>query len=169
MWAFKAEEVVKAAPNRTNTIVVQPTGNSKSLCYQFLPFATGGTAVVISPTLSLIHDQVEELCAKGITATYLCSTQNDTSIPAAISRGEFKVVYITPERMFPGGGCEPNPLFLSLASRGKLCLVAIDEAHCVFSWQSFRYVLKYRLPVYNLQVSNDSYLMCKPYSYVVFL
>ena len=55
--------------------------------------------MVISPTLSLIHDQVEELCAKGITATYLCSTQNDTSIPAAISRGEFKVVYITPERI----------------------------------------------------------------------
>ena len=101
---------MKAALNRTNTIVVQPTGNGKSLCYQFLPFATGGTAVVISPTLSLIHDQVEELCAKGITATYLCSTQNDTSIPAAISRGEFKVVYVTPERMFPGGGCEPNPL-----------------------------------------------------------
>ena len=132
------EEVVKAALNRTNTIVVQPTGNGKSLCYQFLPFATGGTAVVISPTLSLIHDQVEELCAKGITATYLCSTQNDTSIPVAISRGKFKLVYVTPERMFPGGGCEPNPLFQSLASRGKLCLVAIDEAHCVFSRQSFR-------------------------------
>ena len=54
------EEVVKAALKGTNTIVVQPTGNGKSLCYQFLPFATGGTAVVISPTLSLIHDQVEE-------------------------------------------------------------------------------------------------------------
>ena len=84
------EEVVKAALKGTNTIVVQPTGNGKSLCYQFLPFATGGTAVVISPTLSLIHDQVEELCAKGITATYLCSTQNDTSIPAAISRGKIE-------------------------------------------------------------------------------
>ena len=95
--------------------------------------------MVISPTLSLIHDQVEEFCGKGLTATYLRSTQNDTSIPAAISRGEFKVVYITPERMFPRDGCEPNPLFQSLASRGKLCLVTIGEAHCVFSWQSFRY------------------------------
>ena len=94
----------KAALNGTNTIVLQPTGSGKSLCYQLLPFATGRIAVAISPTLSLIHDQVEELCAKGITATYLCSNQNDTSIPAAISRGEFKVVYITPERMFPGSG-----------------------------------------------------------------
>ena len=96
---------MKAALKGTNTIVIQSTGNGKSLCYQFLPFTIGGTAIVISPTLSLIHDQVEELCAKGITTTYPCSTQNDTSIPAAITRGEFKVVFVTPERMPPGGGC----------------------------------------------------------------
>jgi len=70
----------------------------------------------------------------SIAATHLCSTQNDTSIPAAITRGEFKVVYVTPERMFLGGGGEPNPLFQSLASHGKLCFVAVDEAHCVKKW-----------------------------------
>ena len=70
------EEVVKGALNGTNTIVVQPTGNGKSLCYQFLPFATGGTAVVISPTLSLIHDQVEEN-RRGLTIL-LSSLAGDT-------------------------------------------------------------------------------------------
>ncbi len=59
---------MKAVLQGANTIVVQPTG--KSLCYQFPPFVTGGTAVIVSPTLSLIHDQTEDLCAKGIAATY---------------------------------------------------------------------------------------------------
>ena len=109
------EEVVKAALKGTNTIMIQSTGNGKSLCYQILPFVTGGSAVVISPNLNLIHDQIEELCVKAITSTYPCSTQNNTSIPAAITRGEFKVVYmyVTPERMLPGYSCEPNP-FVSI-------------------------------------------------------
>ena len=81
------EEVVKGVLDGKNAIVIQPTGSGKSLCYQLPPFVGVGTAVIISPTLSLIHDQVENLCLKGmyplifwhadIPATYLCSTQRD--------------------------------------------------------------------------------------------
>ena len=63
------EEVVKGVLDGKNAIVIQPTGSGKSLCYQLPPFAGVGTAVVISPTLSLIHDQVEDLRKKGIPAT----------------------------------------------------------------------------------------------------
>ena len=86
------EEVVKGVLDGKNAIVIQPTGSGKSLCYQLPPFAGVGTAVVISPTLSLIHDQVEDLRKKGIPATYLCSTQRDASVPTAVAKGHFKVV-----------------------------------------------------------------------------
>ena len=86
------EEVVKGVLDGKNAIAIQPTGSGKSLCYQLPPFAGVGTAVIISPTLSLIHDQVEDLCLKGIPATYLCSTQRDASVPTAVAKGYFKVV-----------------------------------------------------------------------------
>ena len=60
------EEVVKGVLDGKNAIVIQPTGSGKSLCYQLPPFAGVGTAVIISPTLSLIYDQVEDLCLKGM-------------------------------------------------------------------------------------------------------
>ena len=86
------EQVVKGVLDGKNSIVIQPTGSGKSLCYQLPPFAGVGTAVVISPTLSLIHNQVEDLRKKGIPATYLCSTQRDASVPTAVAKGHFKVV-----------------------------------------------------------------------------
>ena len=86
------EQVVKGVLDGKNSIVIQPTGSGKSLCYQLPPFAGVGTAVVISPTLSLIHDQVEDLRKKGIPAIYLCSTQQDASVPTAVAKGHFKVV-----------------------------------------------------------------------------
>ena len=69
-------------------------GSGKSLCYQLPPFAGVGTAVVISPTLSLIHDQVEDLRLKGIPATYLCSTQWDASVPTAVAKGHFSYLCV---------------------------------------------------------------------------
>ena len=132
---------MKAVLQGANTIVVQPTGNGKSLCYQFPPFVTGGTAVIVSPSYLEPDSRPDRgPVREGYCATYLCSTQQDSSVPAAIAAGEFKVVFVTPERMFPGGGSQPNHLMQSLAAEGKLCLIAIDEAHCIFSWQAFRWV-----------------------------
>ena len=107
-----------------NTIVVQPTGNGKSLCYQFPPFVTGGTAVIISPTLSLIHDQTEDLCAKGIAATYLCSTQQDSQMPAAIAAGEFKVVSYpgSSVQIFINHHCILGSLHAFSEEAGEACL-----------------------------------------------
>ena len=125
-----------------HAVVMQPTGSGKSICFQLPPFIGGGIALVIAPTLSLIHDQVHHLRSKGIPATFLCSTQKDHTIAVGISAGEYKVVYVTPERLFPGGS-QPNYLFQSLASKGKICLIVVDEAHCIFTWQSFRYVMHF--------------------------
>ncbi len=90
---------------------------------------------MIAPT---IHNQVHHLRSKGIPATFLCSTQRDHTTAVGISAGEYKVVYVTPERLFPGGS-QPDYLFQSLALKGKICLIAVDEAHCIFTWQFFRY------------------------------
>ncbi len=120
-----------------HAIVSQPTGSGTSLGYQLPPFATGGVALVVTPTLSLIHDQVKHLEDKDIPATFLCSTQRDHAVGSATQAGEYKVVYVTPERFFPGGG-PPDPWFLLLAVKGKICLLAVDEAHCMFTWQSSR-------------------------------
>ncbi len=88
--------------------------------------------------MSLISDQVEQLNARGIPATYLCSTQKDLSVPADIRMGKYKVVYITPERVFPRGQSTPDPMLVQLATEQKMCMIALDEAHCIFSWKSFR-------------------------------
>ena len=97
--------------------------------------------LVITPTLSLIHDQVHHLCSKGIPATFLCSTKRDHTTASSISAGKYKAVYLTPERLFPGG-IQPDHLFLSLAKKGRISLIAADEALCTFTWQSFRYVYR---------------------------
>ncbi len=131
------EKVLGAVLQGQHAVVAQPTGSGKSLCYQLPPFVTGGFTLVVTPTLSLIHDQVKHLEDNDIPATFMCSTQQDHTVGSGIQAGEYKVVYVMPERLFPGGG-PPDPWFLSLAVKGKICLLAIDEAHCMFTWQSFR-------------------------------
>lgn len=111
-------------------LVVLPTGGGKSLCYQVPALVLDGLTVVVSPLISLMHDQVEALHRRGVAATYLDSTLDRSQLNervAATLRGEIKLLYVAPERLMAG----------DLASRLRqhgVRLLAIDEAHCISEW-----------------------------------
>ncbi|KAI6650388.1 Werner syndrome ATP-dependent helicase-like isoform X2 [Oopsacas minuta] len=111
--------------------IVMATGFGKSLCYQFVPVYKQSLALVISPLISLMQDQVRLMEMRGIPAIFLGSGQENSSL--ALSRlyqNEFRLLYISPEYCINAG-----PEFIAnLHKQVPICLVAIDEAHCVSSW-----------------------------------
>jgi ATP-dependent DNA helicase RecQ len=115
---------------RRDTLVVLPTGGGKSLCYQVPALILPRITVVVSPLISLMHDQVAALTARGIAAEYLDSTlsrsgQHNRLIKVA--RAELKLLYVAPERLAAGD------LARRLANAG-VSLLAVDEAHCISEW-----------------------------------
>ena len=111
-------------------LLVAPTGGGKSLVYQLPASLLPGTSLVVSPLISLMHDQVSALDALGIPATFLASTLDAEEIRTRmrdLSRGRYKLAYVAPERLaFPG--------FRGLLADLDCRLVAIDEAHCISEW-----------------------------------
>ena len=121
-----------------DALVLMPTGGGKSLCYQLPAISSHragrGAAVVISPLIALMHDQVGALHEAGVDAEFLNSTQTGDeahAIEQRLLRGEIALLYAAPERI-------TTPRFLalldSLHERGLLSLFAIDEVHCVSQW-----------------------------------
>ncbi len=111
-------------------LLVAPTGGGKSLTYQLPALLLPGTTLVISPLVSLMHDQVEALAARGVPATYLAATLESAEISRRVAlaqRGEFRLLYAAPERL-------GTPAFRGLLRRLACPLVAIDEAHCISEW-----------------------------------
>jgi ATP-dependent DNA helicase RecQ len=123
-------EALEALHRRHRLLLVAPTGGGKSLIYQLPATMLPGTSLVISPLISLMHDQVDALEAKGIRATYLASTLDDGEAMERLWRirgGEYRIVYVAPERLrFPG--------FRDLVRAMGCPLIAIDEAHCISQW-----------------------------------
>jgi ATP-dependent DNA helicase RecQ len=111
-------------------LVVAPTGGGKSLCYQLPALMLEGTALVLSPLIALMEDQVRGLVGRGIAATYLASTlpraENARRL-AALRRGAYRIVYVAPERL-------SQPGFLETLLEARISLVAVDEAHCIVQW-----------------------------------
>ena len=122
------EEVISRVFAGKHTLAVMPTGAGKSLCYQLPALARRGTALVISPLIALMHDQIRSAEAIGIRAASLTSA--DTDRERTIERfetGELDLLYVAPERATLDG-------FRRLLDRVELSLIAIDEAHCVSEW-----------------------------------
>ncbi|MDP1952428.1 MAG: DNA helicase RecQ, partial [Betaproteobacteria bacterium] len=113
-----------------DALVLMPTGGGKSLCYQIPALMRKGCAVVVSPLIALMHDQVAALAELGVRAAYLNSTLSAaqaTDVERAVRNGDLDLVYVAPERLL-------TERCLSLLEGSKLALFAIDEAHCVSQW-----------------------------------
>ncbi len=121
-------DVLERVLARRHTLAVMPTGAGKSLCYQLPATMLEGTCVVVSPLIALMHDQLRAAEAVGIRAGTLTSAdQNQAETIAKFRAGALDLLYIAPERA-------SQEHFRELLDAGKLCLFAIDEAHCVSEW-----------------------------------
>jgi len=122
------EQVIGRVMAGRHTLAVMPTGSGKSLCYQVPALARPGTALVISPLIALMHDQIRSAQGFGIRAASLTSADDDRQETLArLKRGELDLLYVAPERA-------STPGFRELAERTELALIAVDEAHCVSEW-----------------------------------
>ncbi|MGF1693340.1 ATP-dependent DNA helicase RecQ [Photobacterium kagoshimensis] len=124
------QEVIEAAAAGQDGLVIMPTGGGKSLCYQIPALMLDGLTLVISPLISLMKDQVDQLQANGVAAAYLNSTMTREAVMEtfeAMQSGAVKLVYVSPERalMFD---------FIERLKDTPLCLIAVDEAHCISQW-----------------------------------
>ena len=123
-------DIIQSVCNHTDTLVVIPTGGGKSICYQIPALMLPGCAIVISPLIALMKDQVDGLIQRGIPAALInstLSTEEQYHIQQLVLNGQLKLLYISPERL-------QNQQFMEFLSHVAISLIAIDEAHCISEW-----------------------------------
>ena len=123
-------EIVEHVIGAGDALVLMPTGGGKSLCYQIPALIRSGTAVVVSPLIALMQDQVAALTQAGVRAAFLnssLSVQQAGAVESAFLKGDLDLLYVAPERL-------ATTRCLELLERGRPSLFAIDEAHCVSQW-----------------------------------
>ncbi|MEY5130746.1 MAG: helicase RecQ [Bacteroidota bacterium] len=124
------QEIINSIVSGKDTLVIMPTGGGKSLCYQIPALMLPGTAIIISPLIALMKDQVDGLIERNIPAALINSTvsQHDQQIIARdIVNGRIKLLYISPERL-------QNPQFMAFLRTIEISFIAVDEAHCISEW-----------------------------------
>ena len=124
------ERIIQNLLNNHDTFVIMPTGAGKSLCYQLPALMVEGTAIVISPLIALMKNQVDQLRALGVEAHFLNSTLSKaeaTRVKKGVTAGTTKLLYVAPESL-------TKPENIEFLSQSKLSFVAIDEAHCISEW-----------------------------------
>jgi ATP-dependent DNA helicase RecQ len=123
-------EIIQTILDKRDTLVVMPTGGGKSICYQIPGLIFNGITVVISPLISLMKDQVEQLVQNGVEAVFLNSSLSPAEYHANVQRirkGTVKLLYLAPEAML-------KPGMLQLLSSVRVDCLTIDEAHCISEW-----------------------------------
>ncbi|MEH6533793.1 MAG: ATP-dependent DNA helicase RecQ [Photobacterium frigidiphilum] len=124
------QEVIEAVIDGQDCLVIMPTGGGKSLCYQIPALIMPGITLVVSPLISLMKDQVDQLNANGVAAAYINSTMSREEVMEtflAMREGDLKLVYVSPERVLMRD-------FIERLYETPLSMVAVDEAHCVSQW-----------------------------------
>lgn len=124
------QQIIEAAIAGQDCLVVMPTGGGKSLCYQIPALARYGLTLVVSPLISLMKDQVDQLRANGVNAESLNSAQSreqQQAIYQACQQGDIKLLYVAPERLLMAS-------FLQMLAAWRPVMVAVDEAHCISQW-----------------------------------
>lgn len=124
------EEVIQTILQQKDCIVLMPTGGGKSLCYQIPALLSDGLTIVVSPLVSLMQDQVQQLKEKNIAAEYIHSGMQYGEVTQLLEQalyGQIKLLYVSPERL-------QNKQFNDFLPRFYLSLIAVDEAHCISQW-----------------------------------
>ncbi|NKB53824.1 MAG: DNA helicase RecQ [Rhizobiaceae bacterium] len=124
------EEIIDALLNGVSVLAVMPTGAGKSLCFQVPALTMDGLTIVVSPLVALMQDQVAALRLAGVAADAINSTQDRDANVAAwhrVTAGETRILYMAPERLM-------SERMLAALTRLPVCLIAIDEAHCMSQW-----------------------------------
>lgn len=123
-------EVIEKILQGKDSLILLPTGGGKSVCYQVPAIALPGLTIVVSPLISLMQDQVQQLQSQGVEAAYLNSSlppEQAAKITRKLYAGELKILYVAPERLL-------QSYFLRSLSSLQISLIAVDEAHCVSQW-----------------------------------
>ena len=124
------QEIMAASLARQDTVAILPTGAGKSLCYQLPALVRDGLTVVVSPLIALMKDQVDQLQAAGVAATFLNSTLDPAELRAReseLTEGKYQLLYVAPERLLAGD-------FPQKLTRWNVRAIAVDEAHCISEW-----------------------------------